>query len=308
MMFRTAIALLALVTPVIAQHGGHGGSFGGRGSGGHAGFSGSPGFTRSFASPAPPVHYGSPSFGYNLPAARYGPMNGARGRAGLRSAIPPRYSGFRNPYSTSSHIPYNGNRFGPGRAPYQHSGADSRAGDGSRGGDHDRRGGDHERFDRRRRDFNNWYSYGYPYWLGYPYLVGPGFYDWGDTDSGDTEQPSAYDQGGYGYDQSGTAPAYPPAYPEEGYRTPYQPPAGQSADPAPAAASVPLSNQPLTVIFKDGRAPVKMQNYMMTSKVLTDLDPRRYELIPLDQIDVAATQWTNNAAGVSFRIPSPARD
>ena len=74
------------------------------------------------------------------------------------------------------------------------------------------------------------------------------------------------------------------------------------------APAPPQEQQPLTVIFKDGRAPVKVRNYMMTSKVLTDLDPQQYERIPLDQVDVAATQWANNAAGVNFQIPSAGRD
>ena len=214
------------------------------------------------------------------------------GRAGFRGAVPLRSSGFRATYNSRAYIPSNGNRFSAGRAPYNPARA-GRAG-----------GRDRNRFDRRRREFNNWYSYNYPYWLGYgyPYVIDPGFYDWDDTDSGDSEQPSAYDQGGNGYDQSGAAPAYPLAYPEEGYRSPYQPAT------APAAIVTPLPDQPLTVIFKDGRVPVKMQNYMMTATVLTDLDAQHYEQIPLDQVDLAATQWANSAAGVKFQVPSAVRD
>ena len=87
MMFRTAIALLALAAPVFAQHGAHGGSIGSRGAAGHGGFSGSaaghggfsgsPGFSRSFASPAPAFRYGAPS-------AR----NWASGSAGFHGAVP----------------------------------------------------------------------------------------------------------------------------------------------------------------------------------------------------------------------------
>ncbi len=51
-----------------------------------------------------------------------------------------------------------------------------------------------------------------------------------------------------------------------------------------------------------------MQNYIMSGKVLTDLDPRHYEQIPLDEVDVAATERFNTAAGVEFQIPSAARD
>jgi hypothetical protein len=69
-----------------------------------------------------------------------------------------------------------------------------------------------------------------------------------------------------------------------------------------------MADQPLTVIFKSGRAPVKMQNYMMTPKLLTDLDSQHYEQIPLDQIDFAATQRVNSTAGVGFQIPGATRD
>jgi hypothetical protein len=53
---------------------------------------------------------------------------------------------------------------------------------------------------------------------------------------------------------------------------------------------------------------MKMQNYLMTAKVLTDLDSRHYEQIPIDQIDVVATQWANSAVGVRFEIPGASRN
>lgn len=177
----------------------------------------------------------------------------------------------------------------------------------NRGEHHDR---DHDRFYRRRHEFNNnWYNYGNPYLLGYgyPYVIDPGFYDWDDNDSTDAAQPYADNQAGpyEAYDQGVAAPAYPPSNPDEGFRRPYQ----RSAGPAPGTAPAPpQEQQPLTVIFKDGRAPVKVRNYMMTSKMLTDLDPQHYEQIPLEQIDVAATQQANRAAGVNFQIPSASRD
>lgn len=307
MMFRAALALFALSAPVFAQHDSHAGSFGGRSSGGHAGFSGSPGFTRGFVSPTPPIHYTSPSFHNNPPAARYGLIGQMGDRVGFRGAVPPRSSGFRAPYNMSSHIPYNGNRFGSGRMPYHRSGAGGWDRGGHHDWDHDR---DRDRFNRHRHEFNNnWYNYGNPYWLGYgyPYVIDPGFYDWGNNDSADAAQPSADNQVGpyEAYDQGGVAPSYPPSNPDEGLRPPYQRPAASAPVSAPAP---PQEQQPLTVIFKDGRSPVKVRNYMMTAKVLTDLDPQHYEQIPLEQIDVAATQQANSAAGVKFQIPDAARD
>ena len=278
MKFRAVIALFALVAPAFAQHGGaHGGSFGSRGSTGHAGFSGSPGFSRSgsFIRPAAPVRYGAP------------------GSVGFRGIGPAPYSA---------------------RPAYGSMGAaQSRAWDrnGDRNGNQDR-----DRFDARRRSFNNWYSYYYPNLLGYgyPYVIDPGFYDWGEPDDSET--------GNSAYDQTGMAPEPMPPYPDEGYATPdeypqqgyagelppWVPPGQNQAFAAPAAPSAPAPEEPLTVIFKSGRAPVKMQNYMMTGKFLTDLDSRHYEQIPLDQIDVAATQRANVAAGLVFQIPNDSRD
>lgn len=185
----------------------------------------------------------------------------------------------------------------------------------SRGFDRDRnrnRNPGRDRFDARRRQFQNWYVSTYPYWSGYPYLIDPnaynlGLYDWGD-DSGDTasgssqpgnSEPNDYVPDSYLSDQNGVAPAYPPPYPDE--RPPY--PNQGYAVPAPA-----VSDQFLTVIFKNGRAPIEVENYLMTAKVLTDLDSEHYEQIPLDQIDLAATKRFNSFAGVDFQVPAAARD
>jgi hypothetical protein len=261
MMFRAAIALIALAVPVFAQRGAaHAGFAGNRGSAGHVGFSGSRGFSqpRNFVSPAPPMSYG------------------ALGSRGFQRAVPPGYSSFRTPYG--NRVPYNGNRFGSGR-----NTADA--------------GASRNRKDRRR-SFRDWYRSIYSAWpgYGYPYLIDPGFYDWGDSDT--------YD------DEGGAAPAYAAPTPDEGYGAPNQQSSARAlAVPAPAASSAPAPEQsPLTVIFKDGRTPAKMQNYMMTAKVLTDLDPQHYEQIPLDQVDKAATVRVNTAAGVEFQIPEAVSD
>jgi hypothetical protein len=135
-----------------------------------------------------------------------------------------------------------------------------------------------------------------------PNFYNLGLYDWGDSDN------SAYDSSGPGnyqsdqaYDQNGPAPLYPP-YPDQGYAAPGE----QPAFAAPVAPSAP--EQFLTVIFKSGRAPIMVRNYLMTTKVLTDLDSQHYEQIPLDQIDLAATQRINSAAGLDFQVPGVSRD
>ncbi|MGA2906858.1 MAG: hypothetical protein ABSE36_04085 [Terracidiphilus sp.] len=288
MEFWAAIALLALAMPALAQHGGaHAGSFGGRGFSGASGFSSHSAFSH-------PAFSQSPGFARPAPPVRYGAFPGVR----FRAFGPQNYSGPRNYSSLRS--PYNRNRFAAGRLSY-----DPRAAALSRGFDRDRgRNPDRDRFDRRRRDFQNWVVNTYPYWPGYPYLYDPnsydlGFDDWDDSEAAasDTSQSGSYEPdqapGNYASDQNGPALLYPP-YPNQGYAAPV----GEAGTAAPA-----ISGMPLTVIFKNGRAPITVRNYLMTSRVLTDLDCQHYEQIPLDQIDLAATKRFNTFAGVDFQVP-----
>ena len=311
MMFRAAVAFLALALPAFAQHGGsHAGPSGSRGFSGHSSYSSQPSFSRpafsqspNFARPAQPARYG-PNYG---PQYRPMPNAGYRaaGPAGLRSP----YNGNRNIQSRYNGTTYNGNRLSAARAPYNPSTAGL-----SRGPDRNQY---RDRFDARRRQFQNWYANTYPYWSGYPYLLNPNFYnlglyDWSDSDNSapgsyesDNSQPGSYisdqapgsDEYAQTYDPSNPAPDYPP-YPNQGYAAPNQ--IASAATPSPA--------QPLTVIFKSGRSPIEIQNYLMTSRVLTDLDPEHYEQIPLDEINLAATQNFNKVAGVDFQVPIASRD
>lgn len=174
----------------------------------------------------------------------------------------------------------------------------------SRNWSHDR---DRDRFAARRRSFANWYANLYP---GYAFnlLLDPGFYDWDQTDNFASDQgDAAYAPAPYTDYGSGA----PGAVPEEGPQGEIPPASMQGVQRAAAesvASPALLSVQPLTVVFKDGRAPVQMQNYMMTATVLTDLDARHYAQIPVDQIDVAATRQANSAAGVGFAVPGASRD
>jgi hypothetical protein len=300
MIFRAAVALLALALPAFAQHGGsHAGSIGSREFSGNAGFSSHPAFSQpSFSRPA-----FSQSSNFAQPA-RYGPSYGPQYRAmpgaGYRAFGP---ASIRAPYIGSPYIgsryngtPY-GNRPATARAPYNPAAALSRGPDPY----HDR-----DRFDARRRQFQSWYVNTYPYWSGYPYLLNPnvynlGLYDWSDSDNSayDNSQPGSYesDQAPDSYlsDQNDSPPDYPP-YPNQAYAAPNQ--------IASAAATPPA--QPLIVIFKSGRSPMEIQNYLITAKVLTDLDSAHYEQIPLEEINLAATQNFNKVAGVEFQIPGQA--
>ena len=165
----------------------------------------------------------------------------------------------------------------------------------------------------------NGYAFGNPGWIGYPYypypyVIDPGFYDWSDSSD------SAYDQGyappDYGEappDDGYAAPGGEEAPPYPNYAAaPYAPqdssPAQNAPRPAYAAPSAAESAEPLTVIFKDGRKSQQIRNYMLTATVLTDLDRQHYQQIPLDQIDVAATEQANRVHGIDFHVPLSSLD
>lgn len=170
--------------------------------------------------------------------------------------------------------------------------------------------GDHGRHRDRDRGRRGWYAgsygYGYPgYLYSYPYAINSGFYDWDDSEDS-----------GYGSDGSASQ-GYAEAVPNPGYDGGTEPTQGQTYSQAPAAdarmprpayagmsTSAPEPEQAITVIFKNGRAPETIHNYLMNSRTLTDLDQQHYEQIPLNQIDIAATEQTNRARGLVFQVPT----
>lgn len=136
-------------------------------------------------------------------------------------------------------------------------------------------------------------------------MIDQGLYDWGD--SGDS---------GYGANAA-PSPAYADANPYPDYDAGPEPVQGPGDARPPVAyppgtrpaypgvsADTPEPEQAITVIFKNGRAPETIQNYLMNSRTLTDLDRQHYEQIPLDQIDIAATEQTNRARGLEFQVPA----
>jgi hypothetical protein len=150
------------------------------------------------------------------------------------------------------------------------------------------------------------------YGLGVAY-GGIGFYD---TNCG------WYWDCGYGYYDDGN-----PGYAGSGYVGPgyVAPPvdssAGQSAQPVeqaestpgdafrPAYVGPPSEQQPeegaVTLVFKDGRPNQQIHNYILTRTTLYVQDERRRE-IPVDELDLAATEKANKDAGVEFRLPGGA--
>ena len=128
-------------------------------------------------------------------------------------------------------------------------------------------------------------------------------------------QPMPQPDDGSGYPQP--APGYP-AYPEPrpapqgAYAYPGAAPGyqGYAPQPAPAAPQmqyVPGSASTVTLIYKDGRPPEQIQNFLATRSTLTVLDGGRRREIPLTDLDLPATIAANRQTGVDFQLPSAAR-
>jgi hypothetical protein len=181
--------------------------------------------------------------------------------------------------------------------------------------------------DHRRRPYYRGIGlglgYGYAGWPGYPFLWNDlGYYGYDDSnydnyggpyadangpaapyaDYGEPMPPYPGDAGpGYG------GPAAPYNYGTGGGYSPAQGGELQGARPSytgPGDANYPATpQQAVTVIFKDGRPKEQIHNYLLTATTLTVLD-QKYREIPVDQINLDATEATNRADGVDFRVPS----
>ena len=145
------------------------------------------------------------------------------------------------------------------------------------------------------------YSTGYAPWLGLGYT---GYPDTDATDYGDSQAPPYYD----GYDPQAGGPQGPefqglaPQAPDQDQARPYydQPSPNPSKPIHPSPA--PLSQLAVTLVFKDGRPSEQIHNYLLSRNTISiwDQHPRQ---IPIDQLDLAATEKANREAGVDFHLP-----
>lgn len=203
-----------------------------------------------------------------------------------RNGVRPPYLGSRSLDRTSSYS----NRY-PHGSPYH---------------DHDHDGGHRHVY---VSSYRYSYAYGYPGWYGYPYygypfVINAGFYDWSVPDDSGVGQ-SAYTGPPYA-DNSGYADSDPYSQSninaQQGTQDYYRP-SETARQPYAAAQVSPVPEAPLTLIFKDGRTPEEIQNYIVSSTSLTDLDRGHYRQIPLAEIDIVATAKINRVNGVFFRVP-----
>jgi hypothetical protein len=75
----------------------------------------------------------------------------------------------------------------------------------------------------------------------------------------------------------------------------------ESVEPSRSSSAL-ESEDAVTLVFKDGRPPEQIHNYLLTRTTLYVRDQHGRD-IPLDQLDLAATQKLNHDAGVDFQLP-----
>ncbi len=303
--FAPGLLAFGLSVSALAQHGGGGG--GHASGGGHeGGFSGGGGVHSGFSS-------GASSF---------------RGGAGVSSA------GVRGSRSFAAHPGYGGT------GQFRSSGANAYGARGftrgasaarpafyNRGGlgsSLNRGGANGYRFRGRGQRFG--YGYGYPglyssnlfynpFFFDPFFGFGDPFYDDGDTfwDTGSVNGPDASLGYGSGAPNDGGAMAQADpsgAYAAQPYSGQSYPAYGPENEPGPWApagdgsqGTAPLRPEnPVTIVFKDGRPAEHIRNYALTRSALLVTDARMRE-IPLDEIDLAMTQRVNHAAGIDFKLP-----
>jgi len=137
-------------------------------------------------------------------------------------------------------------------------------------------------------------------WLGGydPYFSGSS----GDNDNSNAQAAPSDSGGGY---PDGQGEPYQNADYGQNPGGDYGPPAPRGPYPPPAVAhptALP-ENDAVTLVFKDGRPPEQVHNYVMTRTTIYVQDEHRHN-IPVDQLDIAATAKTNQEAGVDFQVPT----
>jgi hypothetical protein len=141
--------------------------------------------------------------------------------------------------------------------------------------------------DHRRPIVNLGYGY-YPY--GYAGWIDPGLWDADDTD---------YPNGPYVDDTSAEANNNAAQLAAE----PLSPVQPEPTSPRQAQSQPPQPADDIALIFKDGHSET-IHNYIATRTTLTVIQGHRERDIAISNLDLAATQKANRAAGVDFNIPT----
>jgi hypothetical protein len=147
-----------------------------------------------------------------------------------------------------------------------------------------------------RRPYVSTHGRGYPYAVagfGFPGLYAPG-YDSGyldDSDSGSNDNSAPQESAEAEGDDQQPGAQQPPPWPYG------------SAPAASQPAPIQPPEEAVTIIFKDGRPPEQIHNYILTRTALY-VGGRHQPAIPIDEIDLAATMKVNREAGVDFHLPT----
>ena len=279
------LLLIALTLPLHAQHGHAGGGFH---AGGGGGFHSSGGGMHSggFAShPAPPsrsfggfngahsIHPGGPTR-FSAPSRFAMPAHELSGRA-----FAPSYSlhtsrslspGARRPEYGSHRRPEYPDHHHPHRPIYNYGGT--------------------------------FYTgtvlpYGFydPYWSSAPGFLYDNSYDAGADQAAYTNP--AYDEGSNYVTEPAPEAAEPPNPADS--NSPYS---YGSPQPSTEPQAAPPPQEALTLVFSNGAPSQQIHNYILCRSTLTVLDGPRRE-IPIAELDLAATEKANRAAGIDFRLP-----
>ena len=139
--------------------------------------------------------------------------------------------------------------------------------------------------------------------VGAPYYADPfAFADAGMNDDPAQQQPAvSQPRPEYAPQQQNYAPEEFPAA-----RPPYNPQAYAAPEPEPAgngAADDGLDHPEVTLVFNDGRPPLKVHSYVLTGSSVFVAEHGHQRVIPVTELDLPATLKQNREAGVDFVLP-----
>ena len=222
-------------------------------------------------------------------------------RGGARGAFSGHASGARGGFASSGPRVVSGYR---GVIPGRSSGFAQGLQRGSGGGQGENAGA--------RAPYRRNYEHRRPYVSPYGSTVFYGVSGYGASGPYILDYPDGYDYDSASAppDNGSQAPGMLPPYPE-------QPPQAQGMSPQAAGIYPPPAPSPqftqgltnedgVTLVFKDGRAPVQIHDYVLTRNTVYVWD-RHQRVIPVDQIDLVATAKANQEAGIDFELPVASR-
>lgn len=129
-----------------------------------------------------------------------------------------------------------------------------------------------------------------PYFLAYPGVFG------------DDDSPTPSNSAADGFSQQ-PAEQGPPAALSSPSQIASESPVGPPSVQSDLAAADTDSEDAVTLIFKDGRPPERIHNYILTRSTLY-VGERHHPEIPVDELDLIATAKVNHDAGIPFDLPT----